>query len=299
MNSLDETTVLGKYDDSNLILEKDIANLEDPKAVKDEFLDRGYDEDTWFNVLEYYRRNGSFPHGELGKRADKISARIHEIDDRFLERKFDSEEVNKLYSIASGMDRENNIQRSPLTYHDELKLSDFKDLEALVLDHNVIYGLFENSPQLKFKKQDGTEHIFYVEWQKPLELIDNCLKLQEDVDLRYPGNVFEDASKYCDKNGYNKYLSFEFMKNLKKVGRPLPISYHSERLKETLDCNEDASIILSSSEEYDKFGVVTYDNHFTKNGELEEVIDDIDADMFPLLPDCANLIVKCLRKEDK
>ncbi len=331
------------------------SHSEDSEEVEDVLRNRGYDSDTIERGNRFYYGK-RFPEGNPEKQANKIEARLYRIyPEKYLVEKYQDDIVNKLYSISIMADKESRHLKTPFSYHSELKLSSFDDIDALILDHSVIWGMTTNSKQIKLENPDildertryKVESMFsdfqdvldevdgdlktikgdeifnrgkvyqevlsslsrtsVVSWEKPFELIDSILRYRDlfDIDIRHPDDILEEAGDFCFLNGYNRYYDYEFIDCLGEISRPLVISTKAEEFEDLYGCSdenktcdpEDAAIIEAAGEEYDKFAVITYDSDFSYDKELNRLGEEVGSEAVPLLPDCANFILRSLAEK--
>ncbi len=348
---------MSSFDETVFKALSEVSGGENLRNFQEVLEGRGYDIDTLEKVEDFYY-GMKLPTGHAEEQANKIEARLYKVyPERHLEGKYNNESVDKLHSIASNVKRSSKHLQVPFSYHSEIELSDFKDMEALIFDHSVVWGIIDQSKKIKLENpdmlqrrardkvegmaeelEDVLDDLDYdlqavdgrrildkgkiyeevirslsrttvVSWEKPLELIDNVLEYRNsgvNLDIRHPDDMLTEAGDYCTRNGYNKHYDYEFIDCLEEISRPLPISNKYKNKEHPSDSShkeksydpEDAAIIEAAGEEYDKFAVITYDSDFKNNRDLKDLEKDVGSESVPLLPDCADFILKCLFEED-
>ena len=339
MSIENKATVLDEdFSQTGLQLKEDVRNLEDPEALQEEFLSRGYDKNTWLEVVKYYNDGGTLPDADNTKRkVDKVEARLHKIyPEKYFLEEFETEEINELQSITSNISGECDGQNIPSSYGP--KISKLEDLEAFVLDHSVFYSMINKTKKIKLEDQDklssrieplvkvldevegeltvsGYDFLCDfmdsfskttdVSWKKPLELLDDVIRLREqeviDVEIRYPNNLKSKVRECKGKNeNYNIEQDLELIKCLNEFANKLNIERYikNEKLRPYIDTKEeDGAIIKACADDYNKAAILTYDSDFKEDDYLKCIEMKTDSEIFPLLPSCAYSIFEPLAKE--
>jgi len=344
MSIENKATVLDEdFSQTGLQLKEDVRNLEDPEALQEEFLSRGYDKNTWLEVVKYYNDGGTLPDADNTKRkVDKVEARLHKIyPEKYFLEEFETDEINEIYSITCSMRGRPDAQKLPFSFHD--KIPDLTDLDAVVIDHSILRSIIEKTDKIKLEDCDDLEERLkplkrtldevyddidvvncgYLEedmkdciskstavsWKKPLEFLDELEKLRReeevDIDIRHPDDLKTRALWHAlDYTNHNVLQEFKIINTLNEISQELPVSEYDIG-------KDDEAIAETAAEDYDKFLVLTYDNDFIDNlrydnlwdlleenkSKFQEIEEEKDCEIIPMLPSCAYSIFEPLAKE--
>lgn len=255
--------------------------------------ERGYGEREWEKVTDFYRGK-EFPCGNPKAQADKIEVRLPKIyPEKYRHDKFNNDKVNEIYSIIQQNNRVGEIKCMPVSHHNEIDLCEFEEIDAVFLDHNVIYDMLDKVEKRRVDPKDD-EKEFKMPWYKPLEMVDNIIEWQEedeiDLDLRYPGDLRDKACLYASKEDM-EYIELqrelEVINCFKRIGKPMEIPRrHVEELREDFrDMAEDMTILDRLDYFYQNPLIVTHDSGFGKATEGY-------SNSIALLPDLGNFFLR-------
>lgn len=291
------------------MFKENIKNLEMPETIKEEFLNRGYDKNTWSKIVEYYNDEGTFPSGSSKQQVDKIESRLYQIyPEQYFLGEFENESVNEIYSITRSMRGHPDGQKLPFSFHTEMP--DLEDLEAIVIDHGIIRSIIEKTDKIKLEDCEGLEKRLeplkdtldevyedldvvrcgYLEddvrdsvsksttvsWKKPLEFLDDVVSLRKqgkiDIDIRHPDDLQTRTMSYVvNYTNHNVSQEFEIIHSLEEISDGLPVSKYKMG-------QDDEAIVRTASEEYDKFMVLTYDSDFTDKLTYDTLWDLLEGE---------------------
>ncbi len=296
------------------------------EEIRKELEKRGYNEDTWSKVKEFYHMN-ILPSGDPEEKARKIESRLYKIyPEKYFEEKFENEEINNIYSVSLRKKNDGRHLVLPFSYQDELELSEFDGVDGVVLDHSVVYSIMERSSTIKLdnmldKKVEPLKRVLdeieergeslrsvdpyglaedvkesiskttSVQWYKPLELMDNILTWRKRgdvyIDLCYPDDLKEKATLHASRTGGNGiYRQIETINLLEDIGEPLDIP---KSLKKSFEKDFKT---MAEDKTIIEVAKEKYEKPMivTYDSDFKELVD---GEVFSMLPDCANFVLRC------